>query len=227
MTETHEHAQTELTTHFGDFDFRCFAFGTHEEDNILCLVKRPLPEVPLVRIQSACYTAEIFRSLDCDCHEQLEKSLQMIQNVGGIFIYIICDGRGAGLLNKVKGLELGRTEGLDTSDAYRRLNLAQDPREYSRVAKILQHFGISSIQLLTNNPRKIQGLIDSGIRVKREPLEIPATSTSQPYLMTKRDKMGHLLSHVGETAQTCTNSSNRPINVEVREQKDSEGLDGI
>src|ERR1700749_4718898 len=109
MSPTYQHARTEITTEFGTFDFHCFSWGKHEEDNILCLVKLPLPEVPLIRVQSACYTAEIFRSLDCDCHEQLERSLRMIQNEGGIFIYLICDGRGAGLLNKVKGLELGRT----------------------------------------------------------------------------------------------------------------------
>jgi GTP cyclohydrolase II len=196
MSDTYQHARTELTTHFGPFDFHCFSWGAHEEDNILCLVKSPLPDEPLVRVQSACYTAEIFRSLDCDCHEQLETSLRLIQLAGGIFVYMICDGRGAGLLNKVKGLELGRTEGLDTSEAYRRLNLHQDPREYSRVAKVLQHFGVTSLRLLTNNPRKILGLTEFGFDVKREPIEIPATDSSRPYLLTKRDKMGHLFSHL-------------------------------
>ena len=196
MSDKYEHAHTELATHFGTFDFHCFAWGAHEEDNIICLVKFPLPGEPLVRVQSACYTAEIFRSLDCDCHEQLEKSLRLIQHAGGIFIYVICDGRGAGLLNKVKGLELGRTEGLDTSEAYRRLNLNQDPREYSRVAKVLQRFNLESVRLLTNNPRKISGLTRLGFKVKREPIEIPATDTSRPYLLTKRNKMGHLFRHL-------------------------------
>jgi GTP cyclohydrolase II len=196
MIEPYQHARTELITHFGAFDFHCFSWGTHEEDKILCLVKHPLPDVPLIRVQSACYTAEIFRSLDCDCHEQLERSLQLIRSAGGIFIYMICDGRGAGLLNKVKGLELGRTERLDTSDAYSRLNLDQDPREYSRVAKVLQYFSISSVRLLTNNPRKLAGLAQLGFDVKREPIEIPATDASRPYLLTKRDKMGHLLSQL-------------------------------
>jgi GTP cyclohydrolase II len=196
MNDAYQHARTELTTHFGAFDFHCFSWGAHEEDNILCLVKSPFPDESLVRVQSACYTAEIFRSLDCDCHEQLEKSLQLIQRAGGIFIYMICDGRGAGLLNKVKGLELGRTEGLDTSEAYRRLCLDQDPRDYSRVAKVLQHFGIFSVRLMTNNPRKIARLSQLGFEVKREPIEIPATDASLPYLLTKRDKMGHLFCHL-------------------------------
>lgn len=148
----------------------------------------------LCRLQSACYTAEIFRSLDCDCHAQLENSLAKVQEQGGLLIYILCDGRGAGLYKKTLGLELGRTESLDTADAYERLGLPQDLREYSRPAQILKHFGLKNIRLLTNNPKKLEGLRSHGIKVDRESLEIPATLDSAPYLKTKARKMGHLLS---------------------------------
>jgi 3,4-dihydroxy 2-butanone 4-phosphate synthase/GTP cyclohydrolase II len=106
---------------------------------------------------------------------------------------MLCDGRGAGLYKKVLGLELGRTMGLDTSDAYRELGLEQDPRSYERAVEILRHFRIDAVRLLTNNPRKLEGLRRGGITVDREPLEIPSTPESLPYLQTKKLKMGHLL----------------------------------
>lgn len=187
-------ASTQLRTAHGEFDFHCFAWGRHEEDNVLCLSKLDGADfLPLCRVQSACYTAEIFQSLDCDCHAQLHASLSLIQQHGGVLVYVLCDGRGAGLFTKTLGLELGRTEGLDTSDAYARLGVPQDPREYARVAYILKHFDLVGVRLLTNNPRKVQGLVDNGIHVEREALEIPATPDSEAYLKTKAIKMGHLL----------------------------------
>jgi GTP cyclohydrolase II len=192
-------ASTRLKTAFGEFAFHCFSWGEHEEDNVLCMSsEKHLTDVPLCRVQSACYTAEIFRSLDCDCHEQLTTSLARIQRDGGLLIYMLCDGRGAGLFTKTLGLELGRTEGLDTSDAYSRLGVKQDPREYSRAAFVLNYFGISKVKLLTNNPRKIEGLAHQGIEVIREHIEIQATPDSSPYLRTKAGKMGHLLAQFSQ-----------------------------
>lgn len=192
-------ASTKLNTAHGEFDFHCFAWGSHEEDNVLCLAKpSDSSSTPLCRVQSACYTAEIFQSLDCDCHEQLHTSLGLIQQRGGVLVYMLCDGRGAGLFTKTLGLELGRTQGLDTSDAYARLGVPQDPREYSRVAYILRHLGYQRVRLLTNNPRKVHGLIEHGVAVERHALEIPATRESKPYLRTKARKMGHMLVQFGE-----------------------------
>lgn len=194
-------ATTKLKTAHGEFDFHCFAWSEHEEDNVLCLERNSFAKAaPLCRVQSACYTAEIFQSLDCDCHEQLHTSLARIQSEGGILIYILCDGRGAGLFTKTLGLELGRTEGLDTSDAYARLGVPQDPREYSRVAHVLRHLGTTHVRLLTNNPRKVAGLQAHGIQVDREALEIRATPDSAPYLATKAQKMGHLLAQFAPTS---------------------------
>lgn len=186
--------KTHINTSFGEFDFYCFSWGDHEEDNVLVLANPNYESVPLVRVQSACYTAEIFRSLDCDCHAQLSESQKKIAEDGGYLIYMLCDGRGAGLINKVKGMELGLTHGLDTSDAYHHLGLEQDPREYTRVVQILERFSATEIRLLTNNPRKVEGIRSSKIAVHREPLEIPSTPQSAPYLETKANKMGHMLS---------------------------------
>jgi GTP cyclohydrolase II len=186
--------KTHINTKLGEFDFYCFCWGEHEEDNILVLVNPNYESVPLVRVQSACYTAEIFRSLDCDCHAQLSESQRKISKYGGYLIYMLCDGRGAGLLNKVKGMELGITNGLDTSDAYHHLGLKQDPREYNRVIQIIEYFNVSEIRLLTNNPRKVEGINSGNILVAREPLEIESNEYSSPYLETKAKKMGHMLS---------------------------------
>lgn len=186
--------KTTIQTKFGEFQFYCFSWGKHEEDNVLVLYNEKHEEVPLLRVQSACYTAEIFRSLDCDCHAQLSKSQQLIASEGGLLIYMLCDGRGAGLLNKIKGMELAHTHNLDTSDAYRHLGLEQDPREYQRASDILFYLKISKVRLLTNNPRKIEGLKTAGVAVQRKPLEIESTVNSQSYLEAKAIKMGHLLS---------------------------------
>lgn len=186
--------KTTLKTKYGEFSFYCFNWGEHEEDNILVLQNNSYENVPLVRVQSACYSAEIFRSLDCDCHEQLIESQKKISEQGGLLIYMLCDGRGAGLLNKIKGMELGASHGMDTSEAYRHLGLKQDPREYEKVAEILEYFKLSSIRLLTNNPRKVEKIEAKNILVLREPLEIPSTEHSAPYLETKANKMGHMIS---------------------------------
>jgi GTP cyclohydrolase II len=198
MNKEYEKATTKIETQFGEFDFSCYSWSVHEEDNILCVsCKLVSTKNVLTRVQSACYSAEIFRSLDCDCHEQLEESLKMIQKEGGILIYMLCDGRGAGLLNKLRGLELGRTMNMDTSEAYKHLKIPQDPRTYERVGIILKDLNISSIRLLTNNPRKIEGISLDGITVTRQPLEILATKKSKSYLLTKTKKMGHLMNQFG------------------------------
>src|SRR5659263_81818 len=188
-----DHAATPIETIYGSSVLHCFSFGPHEEQNILCIVTEGYVASGLVRVQSACYTAEIFRSLDCDCHEQLDISLRMIHEEGGVVAYMIADGRGAGLLTKSRGLSLGATRGLDTFDAYRELGVAPDPRDYERVAEALRSLGLDRVRLLTNNPRKIEGLERHGFTVARQPLEVPPTAHSIAYLSTKRRKFGHLL----------------------------------
>lgn len=194
MQRRAQHAVTPLKTVYGSSTLHCFSFGPHEEDNILVVVAGNPDEGTLVRVQSACYTAEILRSTDCDCHEQLHLALERIHEEGGLFVYMLSDGRGAGLLVKIRALALAE-RGLDTYEAYADLGVDPDPRSYHQVAIVLGEFNLRSIRLLTNNPRKVDGLTQYGFQIEREPLEIPATEDSRPYLLAKK-KFGHLFSQL-------------------------------
>ncbi len=185
-------AQSPLKTRHGEFALHVFSWSPNEQDNVLALVSDFAGRIPIVRIQSACYTGEIFDSLDCDCHWQLETSLSLIQEKGGIFVYMLCDGRGAGLLTKIRGMRITAEEGLDTADAYTKLGSPLDPREYDRAAYVLRHFSVEECVLLTNNARKIKGLESNGLRVTRRRLESRATPENRAYLHAKARKLGHL-----------------------------------
>jgi GTP cyclohydrolase II len=190
-------ANSPLNTKYGTFELYVFAWSDNEQDNVLALVSDFANKPPLVRVQSACYTGEIFESTDCDCHWQLETGLYRIQKEGGIFIYMLCDGRGAGLLTKIRGMNITATEGLDTAEAYERLGSPLDPREYERAAFVLQHFGVASCRLLTNNPRKIVGLENCGVDVVREEHMSAPTQMNEPYLRSKAEKLGHMMKPFG------------------------------
>ena len=147
-----------------------------------------------VRVHDACFTSEVLGSVKCDCKEQLDFAIEYTQKHSGVVIYLHQEGRGIGLANKIAAYHL-QEHGVDTVDANRRLHLPDDAREYHDAAAILQDLEIQSIQLLTNNPRKIERLSELGIIVdKRIPIEIPASPTSSVYLETKRKRMGHILS---------------------------------
>lgn len=190
-------AKSPLNTKYGAFELYDFAWSDNEQDNILALVSEFEDRKPLVRVQSACYTGEIFESTDCDCHWQLETALHRIQEEGGIFIYMLCDGRGAGLLTKIRGMNLTATEGLDTAEAYDRLGSPVDPREYERAAFVLNYFCVASCRLLTNNPRKVLGLENCGIEVSREEHMSEPTPLNEPYLRSKAEKLGHMMKPFG------------------------------
>ncbi|MBW7964138.1 GTP cyclohydrolase II [Bradyrhizobium sp. BR 10261] len=190
-------AHSPLRTRYGDFTLYVFSWSDNEQDNVLALLSDKKVERPLVRVQSACYTGEIFESVDCDCHWQLETSLKRIQSEGGVFVYMLQDGRGAGLLAKVRGMALSAAEGVDTADAYRRLGVAPDPRDYEQAAFILKHLGITAVRLLTNNPRKIAGLATQGIEVERARLESEPTEENRGYLKSKALKLGHMMRTFG------------------------------
>jgi GTP cyclohydrolase II len=196
--QTPDVARTVLRTLYGELDISCYRWGKHEDECVLLLSKTSADIMPMVRVQSACFTAEIFRSLDCDCHEQLHRSLQLISDRGGALVYLLRDGRGAGIFTKLLGMELGRSEGLDTADAYLKLGVSLDPRSYDKVAYVLRDAGLHRIRLLTNNPRKVDGLARNGIEVQRVELEIAATPFSEPYLRSKAAKLQHLLTQFGE-----------------------------
>jgi GTP cyclohydrolase II len=188
-----EIASAPLRTSYGDFTLYVFSWSDNEQDNVLVLTREPKGCTPLIRIQSACYTGEIFASLDCDCHWQLETSLRAIEAEGGALIYMLRDGRGAGVLAKVRGLQLSQDFSVDTAEAYERLGIPPDPRDYGQAIYVLQYFGWQTVRLLTNNPRKVRGIADAGFDVTRLPLESEPTLQNRDYLKAKAEKLGHML----------------------------------
>jgi 3,4-dihydroxy 2-butanone 4-phosphate synthase/GTP cyclohydrolase II len=148
----------------------------------------------MVRIHSQCFTGDTLFSLRCDCGEQLEKSMEIISKHGsGILIYLSQEGRGIGLANKIKAYQL-QDQGLDTVEANHALGFSSDGRNYQMAANILKDLGVTKIMLITNNPDKIEQLKNNGITiVKRIPLKITANTVNKGYLLTKKQKMGHLL----------------------------------
>jgi GTP cyclohydrolase II len=147
-----------------------------------------------VRIHSECHTGDVWFSLRCDCREQLEASLKYVNSMGrGVIIYLRQEGRGIGLLNKLKAYEL-QDEGLDTVDANNQLGLPVDARSYEAAAEIIRLLGIESVALITNNPEKIKGLEENDITVAdRIPVIIRSNLHNKRYLRTKKERLGHLL----------------------------------
>ena len=152
----------------------------------------------LVRVHSECLTGDVFHSLRCDCGQQLEAALAMIEREGrGVLLYLSQEGRGIGLLNKLRAYKL-QEEGLDTVDANLKLGLPADLRDYGIGAQILVDLGLSSIRILTNNPKKIHGLEGYGLSVSEQvPIQSVPNPHNEDYLNAKRDKLGHILHHQG------------------------------
>jgi 3,4-dihydroxy 2-butanone 4-phosphate synthase / GTP cyclohydrolase II len=152
----------------------------------------------LVRVHSECLTGDVFHSRRCDCGQQLESALKRIEHEGrGVLLYLAQEGRGIGLLKKLEAYRL-QEQGLDTVDANLELGLPADLRDYGIGAQILSALGLSSIRLLTNNPKKIVGLESYGLQVTDQiPIELPATEHNEAYLRAKRDRLGHRLHHQG------------------------------
>ncbi|MGI4828752.1 MAG: GTP cyclohydrolase II [Janthinobacterium lividum] len=147
---------------------------------------------PLVRIHSQCLTGDVFHSLRCDCHDQLHLALKRIAEEGaGILLYEQQEGRGIGLMAKLRAYEL-QDQGLDTIEANHQLGFPTDLRAFELPAEILKQLGISEVRLLTNNPEKMAALETAGIRVHRLSASIPSEPTFERYLETKREKLGHL-----------------------------------
>lgn len=149
---------------------------------------------PLVRIHSQCTTGEVFHSLRCDCHDQLHLALRVIAEEGaGVLLYEQQEGRGIGLIEKLRAYEL-QDRGFDTVDANLHLGHVVDSRDYAVPTQILHFLGVRSIRLMSNNPEKLQAVVDSGIQiVERVGADVPATSHSSRYMATKRSRLGHLI----------------------------------
>ena len=181
---------------------RLLVYGDSTDNNVLlALVKGPIKpgEPTLVRMHSQCLTGDVFGSERCDCGEQLDTALAMIEKKGaGVLVYMFDEGRGIGLLNKIRAYAL-QDQGRDTVEANHALGFAADMRDYKAAAQILSDLGVREVRLLTNNPDKVRQLEQYGLAVaERLPIEIPPRKSNRDYLRTKRTKFGHLLSLVPE-----------------------------
>jgi GTP cyclohydrolase II len=189
-------AEADFPSRFGHF--RIFGFEGHYPSGVEEAVVLRLGDVtgtpPLVRIHSQCLTGDVFHSLRCDCRAQLELALYDIAEEGrGLLIYEHQEGRGIGLMNKLRAYEL-QDHGADTVEANVRLGFEPDLRLYELPGAILHHFGLLRVRLLSNNPDKINALERAGITVvERVPCIVPPSATTEDYLRTKKEKMGHLL----------------------------------
>lgn len=191
-------AKAVLPTKFGKFSIYGFE-GRGPQEEAVALVRGNLNGrvAPLVRVHSQCLTGDVLTSLRCDCRAQLELSLKKISEApSGILLYLPQEGRGIGLMNKLRAYEL-QDGGMDTVEANESLGFAADAREYEFPAKILKKLGATRIRLLSNNPDKIRQLESAGIRVvERVPCQPRLSKISRAYLQTKKRKMGHLLEGV-------------------------------
>ncbi|PYT99168.1 MAG: GTP cyclohydrolase II [Acidobacteria bacterium] len=188
-------AQADLPTRYGRF--AVFGFqGRGKNEEAVALVRGNLngKTAPLVRVHSQCLTGDVLTSLRCDCRSQLELSLKKIgQAPSGILLYLPQEGRGIGLMNKLRAYEL-QDGGMDTVEANEKLGFAADAREYDFSAQVLKKLGAKRIRLLSNNPEKVRQLEKAGVQVlERVPCQPRVSKISRAYLKTKKRKMGHLL----------------------------------
>ena len=183
----------EMPTAYGDFDLIAYT-QTNTEEKHLALVKGDISdgEPVMVRVHSSCVTGDIFGSCRCDCGEQLHQAMQMVENEGrGVILYMNQEGRGIGLLNKLRAYKL-QEQGRDTVEANEDLGFNMDERDYGVGAQILRDLGVSKMKLISNNPKKRAGLIGYGLEiVDTVAIEVAPNKHNEAYLATKRDKMGH------------------------------------
>lgn len=187
-------ARAKLPTRFGPFEIFGIE-GRNDQESAVALVHGKVRgETPLVRVHSQCFTGDVLSSQRCDCRAQLELSLRRIAaSPAGILLYLPQEGRGIGLMNKLRAYEL-QDRGMDTVEANEKLGFAADSRDYAFSAAALKLLGVRRVRLLSNNPDKVQQLESAGIRVvERVPCRPRTSHVSRAYLETKRTKMGHLL----------------------------------
>lgn len=195
-------AESPLPTRHGTFLVKVFRYEDEPDKEHLAIVSgdvRDRDDVP-IRVHSECLTSEVLGSLKCDCREQLEFALRQIAHHGpGVVFYLRQEGRGIGLTNKIRAYAL-QAHGVDTVDANRALGLPDDTRRYESAAAMLQHLGVRSVRLMTNNPDKVSALRALGVDVReRIPVLIAPNPHSQRYLAVKRQRMNHALPHIALT----------------------------
>ncbi len=187
--------ETRLPTPFGEFRLRAYENEIDHLTHLALLMGEPEgKDDVLVRVHSACLTGDALHSLRCDCGEQLKAALARVASEGeGVVVYMQQEGRGIGLLNKMKAYHLQDEEGLDTVEANQRLGLAPDLRDYGIGAQILKELGLGRIRLLTNNLTKVVGLRGFGLEIsERVPIEIAPNGHNERYLKTKAEKLNHV-----------------------------------
>ena len=189
-------AEAVIPTPYGDLNMVAYSLNNSEKMPHIAMVHPEMdPDAGpvLVRFHSECITGDLFGSKRCDCGEQLDKALEMISEHKGIVVYLRQEGRGIGIINKLKAYQLQDT-GLNTIDANLHLGLEVDSRNYSGAMDILKDLGVHEVKLMTNNPLRLSSFDNSGIKVVgREPIIIDAQKENLGYLETKRDLMGHML----------------------------------
>ena len=196
--------QSRIPTQVGEFHLFLYTNNRDEKEHLALVMGQVTGKKDIVvRVHSECYTGDVLGSLRCDCGEQLQSAMQSIALAGeGVIIYLRQEGRGIGLLDKLRAYNL-QDEGLDTVDANLALGHQADERDYSIAACILNDLGVKSVQLLTNNPLKIEDLLQKGIPVsQRVPLEATVTNDNADYLFTKAQRMHHMidLDHIQENS---------------------------
>lgn len=185
-------AKVKMPTQFGNFDMYGFTTN-HSDEELVAIVSGDIRKTENVRIHSSCVTGDIFHSQRCDCGEQLEASMKYISEHGGVILYLPQEGRGIGLINKLKAYELIE-QGYDTVTANIALGFEEDLRDYADAAQILKYFGIEQVNLLSNNPKKFESLQNYGVQIaQRIELVVPTNKYNQDYMDTKKVKMGHLI----------------------------------
>mgnify|MGYP005849277243 CR=1 FL=1 len=187
--------EIKLPTSYGNFKLIAYTEKWTAKEH-LALIKGEIEpdDVPLVRVHSECLTGDVLGSHRCDCGPQLEQALEEIEAAGkGVLVYMRQEGRGIGLLNKLKAYKL-QEEGYDTVEANHQLGFPDDLRDYAVSAQILRDIGVGKLTILTNNPRKISSMTEYGLEVvERKAIQIPANKDNEKYLQTKKSKLGHLL----------------------------------
>ena len=188
-------AAAKLPTEYGEFQIAGYRSLTTDEEFVVLFKGEMRPDLPtLVRIHSQCLTGDVFGSTKCDCGSQLHRTMEMIQDEGrGAIVYQQQEGRGIGILNKIRAYAL-QDEGADTVEANERLGLAVDSREYRQCAEVLFDLGLCKVRVISNNPGKLRALEEAGLEVvERVSIEVAVTEPAAKYMQTKKDKMGHLL----------------------------------